>query len=55
MQDILGEKFTTAPQDYFALTTQVIDIGYKMMFETLIPQFESQLQGRVALAERACC
>ncbi len=51
-EDILGEKFTTAPQDYFALTTQVIDIGYKMMFETLIPQFESQLQGRVALAER---
>ena len=51
-EDILGEKFTTAPQDYFALTTQVIDIGYKMMFETLIPQFEKQLQGRMAAAER---
>ena len=51
-EDILGEKFTTAPQDYFTLTTQVIDIGYKMMFETLIPQFEKQLQGRMAMAER---
>jgi methyl-accepting chemotaxis protein len=50
--DILGEKYSMAPQDYFALTTQVIDVGYKMMFETLIPQFEKQLEGRKAAAER---
>ncbi|PKO88464.1 MAG: methyl-accepting chemotaxis protein [Betaproteobacteria bacterium HGW-Betaproteobacteria-10] len=49
--DILGEKFTMAPNDYFALTTQLIDVGYKMMFETLIPQFEKQLQNRQAGAE----
>ncbi|MBL8430535.1 MAG: methyl-accepting chemotaxis protein [Dechloromonas sp.] len=45
--DVLTEKFATAPQDYFAMTTQVIDLGYKVMFETLIPQFEHQLQERL--------
>jgi methyl-accepting chemotaxis protein len=50
--DILGEKFVTAPKDYFALTTQVIDIGYKVMFETLIPTFEQALEKRMAEAQR---
>jgi methyl-accepting chemotaxis protein len=51
-EDIIGEKFTTPPQEYFALTSQVIDIGYKVMFDTLIPQFERQLQDRKATAQR---
>ena len=51
-EDILGEKFATSPQDYFAQTTQIIDLGYKMMFETLIPQFEKQLEVRQASAQR---
>jgi methyl-accepting chemotaxis protein len=50
--DILGEKFVTNPQDYFAITTQEIDLGYKVMFDTLIPQFEQQLQGRVDKARK---
>ena len=50
--DILTEKFETPPQDYFALTTKVIDMGYKVMFETLIPQFEQQLEARKAAAQR---
>ncbi|MCL2523979.1 MAG: methyl-accepting chemotaxis protein [Betaproteobacteria bacterium] len=50
--DILGERFATPSQEYFALTTQVIDLGYKMMFETLIPQFEQQLLARKVHAER---
>ncbi len=50
--DIVGEKFVTVPKDYFAMTTQVIDIGYKVMFETLIPTFELALQQRVAEARR---
>uniref|UniRef100_Q47C67 Histidine kinase, HAMP region:Bacterial chemotaxis sensory transducer n=1 Tax=Dechloromonas aromatica (strain RCB) TaxID=159087 RepID=Q47C67_DECAR len=50
--DILGEKFVTAPQDYFAMTTQVIDLGYKVMFDTLMPQFELQLQGRMNQARK---
>lgn len=51
-EDIIGEKFSTDPQAYFATTTQIIDIGYKMMFETLIPQFEQQLEVRKAAAKR---
>ena len=50
--DILGEKFQTAPQDYFAQTTQLIDLGYKIMFDTLIPEFEGQLQVRKAAAQK---
>ncbi|UCV09295.1 methyl-accepting chemotaxis protein [Dechloromonas denitrificans] len=50
--DILGEKFVTPPQDYFAMTTEIIDLGYKMMFETLIPQFEQQLQSRKTAAQQ---
>ena len=49
--DILGQKFETSPQDYFAQTTQLIDIGYKMMFETLFPQFEQQLEQRKSRAQ----
>ncbi len=51
-EDILSEKFATPPQEYFAQTTQLIDLGYKMMFETLIPQFEKQLEERKASAQR---
>ena len=51
-EDILGEQFSTPPQDYFAQTSQIIDLGYKMMFDTLIPQFEQQLQARRAAAQR---
>ena len=50
--DILGEKFETPSQEYFAQTTQVIDLGYKVMFDTLIPQFELQLSARKAAASR---
>ncbi len=45
--DILGEKFVTEPQTYFGQVTQVIDLGYKVMYDTLIPQFEQQLQKRM--------
>jgi methyl-accepting chemotaxis protein len=51
-EDILTEKFATAPQDYFAAVTQVIDLGYKVMYETLIPQFEQQLERRIADSRR---
>jgi methyl-accepting chemotaxis protein len=48
--DILGETFATDPKDYFAQTTAVIDLGYKVMFDVLIPQFEQQLKERMAAA-----
>ena len=50
--DILSEKFATSPDDYFKQVTQVIDLGYKVMYDTLIPQFEQQLQKRVDQAKR---
>jgi methyl-accepting chemotaxis protein len=51
-EDILDERFQTSAADYFALTTQVIDLGYRIMYDTLIPQFEKQLEKRQADAER---
>jgi methyl-accepting chemotaxis protein len=50
--DILGERFSTAPQAYFTLATSTIDFGYKLMFEMLIPQFERQLEARKVAAQR---
>ena len=51
-EDIFGEKFVTEPQAYFAMTTQIIDIGYKVMYETLIPQFEQRLDERINAARK---
>ena len=51
-EDILSERFSTVPQDYFALTTKLIDQGYQMMFDVLIPQFEQQLNNRIAASKR---
>nr|MBP8193828.1 methyl-accepting chemotaxis protein [Azonexus sp.] len=51
-EDILGEKFTTDPQAYFNQATELIDLGYKVMYDTLIPQFEQQLQKRKSHAEQ---
>ncbi len=50
-EDILDEHFQTSAADYFTMTTQVIDLGYRIMYETLIPQFEQQLEKRKADAE----
>ncbi len=52
-EDILGEQFATSAPDYFAQTTQVIDLGYKIMFETLFPRFETQLEAYSASAWRS--
>ncbi|MGE5471642.1 MAG: methyl-accepting chemotaxis protein [Bacteroidota bacterium] len=46
--DILSERFSTASQDYFNTTTALIDKGYQVMFDILLPQFESQLAKRAA-------
>ncbi len=50
-EDILDEHFQTSAADYFTMTTQVIDLGYRIMYDTLIPQFEQQLEKRKADAE----
>ena len=41
--DMFSEKFETQPKAYFDLTTRVIDDGSKMMYETLFPQLEAEL------------
>jgi methyl-accepting chemotaxis protein len=50
--DLFSEQFTTAPKDYFALTTQVIDTGYALMYDVLIPTFEQRLQERMTQAQQ---
>ena len=46
-EDILSERFATSPQEYFAVTSALIDLGYKTMYDILIPQFELQMQQRI--------
>lgn len=52
-EDIISERFLTPSQDYFNLTTVIIDSGYKTMFDVLIVEFESQLNLRKAAAQKA--
>ncbi len=51
-EDILGERFQTVPQDYFGQLTKLIDSGYQVMFDTLIPRFDEQLKIRLRVAEQ---
>ena len=52
-EDILAERFQTSAQDYFNLTTAIIDSGYKTMFDVLIVEFERQLNARKASAQQS--
>lgn len=52
-QDILSGTYSTAPADYFALTTASVEKGYKEMFETLFQSLEHLLQARIDRAQRA--
>jgi hemerythrin-like metal-binding protein len=45
--DIIGGKFSVAPQDFFDKFTQAIDIGYREMFDTLLPTLDQQLGARI--------
>lgn len=51
-EDILAERFSTAPQDYFNQTTSIIDAGYKTIFDVLIPEYERQINVRKTAAEK---
>ena len=50
--DILAERYQMLPAVYFAVTTRVIEKGYKDMFEILFPTLEQLLQQRVERAQR---
>ena len=52
VEDILGGVFATAPPAYFKMTTDTIDIGYKQLFETLIPVLEKELDTRLGRLQR---
>ncbi|MFZ2855179.1 MAG: methyl-accepting chemotaxis protein [Rhodocyclaceae bacterium] len=49
-EDIVGGIFATAPEEYFNLTTTVIDDGYKQAYDILQPALRSLIDAR---AERA--
>ena len=51
-QDILSGTYATPPGEYFALTTDSLEKGYREMFETLFPTLEQLLQQRIDRAER---
>ena len=52
-EDILGAAFSTAPAEYFNKTTAVLDLGYKQLYEALIPMLEKELQERLDQLKRA--
>lgn len=49
--DIFVGSFETAPGDYFALATVVIDKGYEQLFETMLPTATSHIQARLNAAK----
>lgn len=50
--DIVAATFSTAPSDYFARMTQLIDLGYKETYDTLLPALKSLLETRAEHARR---
>ncbi|MBW7903209.1 MAG: methyl-accepting chemotaxis protein [Rhodocyclaceae bacterium] len=50
VDDIVGGVFATAPADYFALTTRLIDLGYQEAYDVLLPTLRALIEAR---AERA--
>jgi methyl-accepting chemotaxis protein len=51
-QDILSGAYATRPADYFALTTDSLESGYRAVFESLFPTLEELLERRIASAQR---
>ncbi len=52
-QDILSGALEGNPQDYFNATTALIDKGYALMAEILVPELQSALKKRIVAAERS--
>ncbi len=46
--DIISGSFTIPPQTFFDKCTQTIDIGYRELYDTLLPTLESLIQARIA-------
>ena len=50
--EILGEKYGIGANDYFATTTALLDQGYKLMHEVLVPVLKDGLSKRRASLQR---
>ncbi len=49
--DILTGHFATFPNDFFGMSTAVIDKSYTQLYETLLPTTETLIKARIAKAE----
>ena len=49
--DILTGNFTTRPDDFFGMSTAVIDKSYAQLHEALLPMAETLIKARIARAE----
>lgn len=52
VDDLLLGIFSTAPKDFFALTTAAIDKGYKQIFDVMLPGVEELLNRRIDKLQR---
>jgi methyl-accepting chemotaxis protein len=52
VEDMFLGVYAMPPAAYFAMTTGLIDKGYKQMFDTLLPSLEQLVQQRVDRAKR---
>ena len=50
-RDILSGNFETNPQTYFSQTTQIIDQGYAVMFDIMMPSLHKAVSARIQSAE----
>ncbi|HEX8989424.1 MAG TPA: methyl-accepting chemotaxis protein [Rhodocyclaceae bacterium] len=49
--DMLGGRFGIAPQAYFDRATETIDIGYREIYDGLLPTLDNELNARIAKLE----
>ena len=45
--DIIGARFQVSPQHFFDKFTLAIDIGYRALFDTLLPTLNERLEARI--------
>jgi len=52
VEDMLLGIFQTEPKEYFALTTKIIDSGYKQMFDVMLPTANTLIERRIEKLRR---
>ncbi|HEY3327715.1 MAG TPA: methyl-accepting chemotaxis protein [Novimethylophilus sp.] len=51
-EEILGGRYGIAAQDFFALASKAIDLGYEQLFQTMLPNMEQLMQQRIVKAKQ---